>query len=69
MLNANEITSILDRSEYFIKPYYINDYLNITITVTQKNLSAKLITLDVKINTRNNLIFEGETLLKLPLEK
>ena len=59
----------LQHTSKFIKPYYINDYLNITITVTQKNFHAKLITLDVKINTRNNLIFEGETLLKLPLEK
>ncbi len=41
----------------FFKPYYINDNLNIELIVSQKNLRAKLITLDIKIYITNNLIY------------
>ena len=59
----------IQHTSKFLKPYYINDNLNIELIVSQKNLRAKLITLDTKIYTKSDLIYEGETLLKLSLNK
>ena len=59
----------IQHTSKFLKPYYINDNLNIELLVSQKNLKAKLITIDTKIYTKNDLIYEGETLFKLSLKK
>tara|TARA_B100000700_G_C14885740_1_gene780253 strand:+ start:289 stop:735 length:447 start_codon:yes stop_codon:yes gene_type:complete len=59
----------VQQTSKFLKPYYINDNLDIELLVSQKNLKAKLITLDTKIYTKNDLIYEGETLFKLSLKK
>ena len=59
----------LQHSEKFIKPYYINDFLIITIKVIQKNTAAKLITLEIDIKSKDSLIYFAETILKLSLNK
>ena len=59
----------LQHSEKFIKPYYINDFLIITIRVIQKNTAAKLITLEIDIKSKDSLIYFAETILKLSLNK
>lgn|SRR5210317_686342 len=59
----------LQHYEKFIKPYYVNDFLIIRIKVIQKNTTAKLITLEVNIESNNNLIYFAETILKLSLSK
>ena len=59
----------LQHSEKFIKPYYINDFLIIKIKVIQKNTDAKLITLEINIKSKDELIYYAETILKLSLNK
>ena len=59
----------IQQTSKFLKPYYINDILKIELLVSQKNIKAKLITIDTKIFTKNDLIYEGETLFKLSLTK
>ena len=59
----------LQHSEKFIKPYYINDFLIINIKPVQKNNDAKLLTIEIKIKSKNNLIYFAETILKLSLKK
>ena len=39
----------IQHTSKYIKPYYVNDYLYINITAIQKNVSAKLLTLNVNI--------------------
>lgn len=59
----------LQHSEKFIKPYYINDFLIIKIKVIQKNTAAKLITLEINIKSKDELIYYAETILRLSLNK
>tara|TARA_Y100001970_G_scaffold36624_2_gene45246 strand:- start:1533 stop:1979 length:447 start_codon:yes stop_codon:yes gene_type:complete len=59
----------LQHTSNFIRPFYINDYFDIELIVIQKNLKAKLITLNIKIYVKKNLIFNGETILNLTLKK
>lgn len=59
----------LHQTSKFIKPFYLNDKFDIKIKVTQKNFKAKLITLDIKIYVKKKIIYSGETILNLTLEK
>ena len=59
----------LQHSEKFIKPYYINDFLSINVKPIQKNNEAKLITLEIRIKSENDLIYLAETVLKLSLNR
>ena len=73
VIGAEYILNLLPKGthdyEKFIKPYYVNDFLIIRIKVIQKNTTAKLITLEVNIESNNNLIYFAETILKLSLSK
>ena len=54
----------------FKMPFYINDDLIFEITVFSKNNKLKIVNLKKKIiNQNNDLIYDGESLLKLSLIK
>tara|TARA_B100000212_G_C27371019_1_gene532544 strand:- start:540 stop:953 length:414 start_codon:yes stop_codon:yes gene_type:complete len=52
----------------FKKEYYVGDTLLFVLKVIHKNLSLNLVTIDVSVfNQDNEVIFNGETLMKLSL--
>ena len=54
----------------FKKPFFVNDKLKIILKVIQKNIFARLITVEVLIkNQKNKIIFEGEVIFQLILNE